>query len=180
MKWQTRSGGVGALVAAAVTLSLAVGCAKQDQETKQAVTTLESELAALERKIDGIAKGADKTVIIKVKGSGMDTRLSRVIPDHKPICKEGKADCPTEATWRLSGTLEAGWTVEISQKGNTLDPDCFTPPDGGVWTLDATTTSQSSGVAKCPEGSVWEYDVVLKYNGQEKGRIDPLFFIPFI
>jgi len=178
MTWKTPSGALVLSLVAAVGAILALGCA-ESEESKVAMTALEDRVGALEQRVEALSQ-ADRGVVIKVKGTGAGTELSRVIPDQKKVCREGGPDCPTEVTWRLGGSLEEGWSVVIREKANSDDKECFLPPDGqDHWTLVSNATPPSSGPSHCDEGAVWEYDVILMQGNEERDRIDPLFYLPF-
>lgn len=180
------SGALTMISALALVAALALGCA-QPRESQAATGELTEQIGALEKRIGLVEEQVkalgvpDLGVTIKVKGSGGDTELARVIPMEKKICKEGKMDCPTQANWYLSSDLDAGWSVEIREKTDSIDKNCFTPPGGADhWTITSKAQPASSGPSSCDEGAVWEYDVILKEGTAERDRIDPLFFLPFI
>jgi hypothetical protein len=186
MTSKTTFGALTTISALAIVATLAFGCA-QPQESQTASAELDQQIAALEQRIGAVeqqleALGVpDRGVIVKVTGSGKDTKLVRVIPNDKKICKEGMMDCPTEAMWHLSSDLDEGWSIEIREKADSIDKDCFEPPGGADhWTLTSKAQPASSGPSSCDEGAIWEYDVILKEGTTERGRIDPLFFLPFI
>jgi hypothetical protein len=189
MRSRTSYGALAALAATAIVSTLALGCGGS-KELKELQTTndqLSKEIADLAGRVDTLEKmikGAgvpDLGVKIKVKGAGASTRIERVWPDDKEVCKEGRMGCPEQVSWHLQNKLEAGWKVVIREKASSQDKGCFTPPGGASeWTLTEHGTPVSSGPSSCPKGSTWEYDVILMEGTTERDRVDPLFFIPFI
>ena len=186
MRRRTSHCALALLAATAVLSMLALGCGGS-KELQTTIDQLSQQLADLAGRVDMLEKmlkGSgvpDLGVKIKLKGTGASTKIDRVWPDDKDVCKEGKMGCPEQVNWHLQNNLETGWKVVIREKANSQDKGCFKPPGGATeWTLTDPQTPVSSGPSSCPEGSTWEYDVILMEGTTERSRVDPLFFMPFI